>query len=94
MPLQEAELNEWMNDPEQWVNDEDTDNEQWIFEIRVSFLTICPKSGSLTKYLQPCSERVLMQLSNQFPDVVPPLVLSLYNSFGCELSSFYSSTMK
>ncbi|KAJ7929923.1 armadillo-type protein [Mycena leptocephala] len=68
MPLQEAELNEWMNDPEQWVNDEDTDNEQWIFEIR------------------PCSERVLMQLSNQFPDVVPPLVLSLYNSFGCQIA--------
>ncbi|KAJ6545112.1 armadillo-type protein [Mycena vulgaris] len=43
-------------DPEQWVNDQDTENEQWIFEIR------------------PCSERVLMQLSNQFPDVVAPLL--------------------
>ncbi|KAJ7368449.1 armadillo-type protein [Mycena albidolilacea] len=65
MPLNEAELNEWMSDPEQWVNDEDTDNnEQWVFEIRA------------------CSERVLMQLSNQFPDVVPPLLVNLYNSFG------------
>ncbi|KAJ6539488.1 armadillo-type protein [Mycena capillaripes] len=62
MPLKDTELAEWMNDPEQWVNDEDTDSEQWIFEIR------------------PCSERVLMQLSNQFPDVVPPLLLNLYNS--------------
>jgi hypothetical protein len=41
MPLNEAELNEWMSDPEQWVNDEDTDNnEQWVFEIRVSFVIL------------------------------------------------------
>jgi hypothetical protein len=25
-----------------------------------------------------------MQLSNQFPDVVPPLLVNLYNSFGRE----------
>ncbi|KAJ7129521.1 armadillo-type protein [Mycena epipterygia] len=60
MPLKQAELKEWTEDPEQWVNDEDTDNDQWIFEIR------------------PCSERVLMQLSNQFPDVVAPLLHNLY----------------
>ncbi|KAJ7180251.1 armadillo-type protein [Mycena crocata] len=64
MPLKEAELKDWVNDPEQWVNDEDTDNEQWIFEIR------------------PCSERVLMQLSNQFPDIVAPLLLNIFNSIG------------
>ncbi|KAJ7781094.1 armadillo-type protein [Mycena metata] len=66
MPLKEAELNDWMSDPEQWVNDEDKDNEQWTFEIR------------------PCSERVLLQLSNQFPDVVPPLLVNLYNNFACK----------
>ncbi|KAJ6486383.1 armadillo-type protein [Mycena vitilis] len=66
MPLKEAELSEWMNDPEQWVNDEDTDNEQWVFEIR------------------PCSERVLLQLSNQFPDVVPPLLFNLYTNLACK----------
>ncbi|KAJ7684034.1 ARM repeat-containing protein [Mycena rosella] len=60
MPLKEAELKEWMEDPEQWVNDEDTDNEQWVFEIR------------------PCSERVLMQLSNNYPDVVAPMLQTLY----------------
>ncbi|KAF8195734.1 armadillo-type protein [Mycena galopus ATCC 62051] len=69
MPLNEAELQEWMSDPEQWVNDEETDNEQWIFQIRA------------------CSERVLMQLSNQFPDVVPPLLVNLYNSFGTQTAS-------
>nr|GAT59975.1 predicted protein [Mycena chlorophos] len=34
MPLKESELAEWMADPEKWVNDEDTVNEQWVFEIR------------------------------------------------------------
>ncbi|KAJ7507960.1 armadillo-type protein [Mycena galericulata] len=63
MPLKETELNDWLADPEQWVNDEDTENEQWIFEIR------------------PCSERVLMQLCNQFPNVVAPLLLNLYVNF-------------
>ncbi|KAJ7178998.1 armadillo-type protein [Mycena filopes] len=31
--------------------------------------------------IRPCSERVLMQLSNQFPDVVPPLLVNMYNNF-------------
>ncbi|KAJ7068412.1 armadillo-type protein [Mycena amicta] len=66
MPLKDAELTDWMNDPEQWVNDEDNVNEQWVFEIR------------------PCSERVLMALSNAFPDIVATLLLNLYNSFGSE----------
>ncbi|KAJ6598916.1 armadillo-type protein [Mycena vulgaris] len=66
MPLKDTELTEWMADPEQWVNDQDTENEQWIFEIR------------------PCSERVLMQLSNQFPDVVAPLLVNLYMNMGTQ----------
>ncbi|KAF7355443.1 Importin N-terminal domain-containing protein [Mycena sanguinolenta] len=69
MPLNDNELQEWLSDPEQWVNEEETDNEQWIFEIRA------------------CSERVLMQLSNQFPDVIPPLLVNLYNSFGCQTAT-------
>ncbi|KAJ7283929.1 armadillo-type protein [Mycena rebaudengoi] len=60
MPLKESELQEWIDDPEQWVNDEDQDNDQWIFEIR------------------PCSERVLMQLSNHYPSVVGPLLYDFY----------------
>ncbi|KAJ7094628.1 armadillo-type protein [Mycena belliarum] len=62
MPLKEAELKEWLEDPEQWVNDQDTENDQWIYEIR------------------PCSERVLMQLSNQYPDAVAPILLNLYTN--------------
>ncbi|KAF7332027.1 Importin N-terminal domain-containing protein [Mycena kentingensis (nom. inval.)] len=64
MPLKDAELNDWLSDPEQWVSDEDNVNEQWVYEIR------------------PCSERVLMSLSNAFPDLVSPLLFNLYQSFG------------
>jgi hypothetical protein len=36
MPLNPNDLEGWMADPEDWVNTEDKDNEQWQFEIRVS----------------------------------------------------------
>ena len=35
MPLNPNDLEGWMADPEEWVNTEDKDNEQWQFEIRV-----------------------------------------------------------
>ncbi|KAI0938258.1 hypothetical protein AcV5_001092 [Taiwanofungus camphoratus] len=34
IPLNPADLEEWMADPEGWVNVEEQDNEQWVFEIR------------------------------------------------------------
>jgi hypothetical protein len=34
MPLNPNDLEGWMADPEDWVNTEDKDNEQWQFEIR------------------------------------------------------------
>lgn len=40
IPLNPADLEEWMADPEGWVNVEEQDNEQWVFEIRVS-LFLC-----------------------------------------------------
>ena len=40
MPLNPADLESWMIDPEEWVNTEDKESEQWEYEIRVSF--ICP----------------------------------------------------
>ena len=42
MPLNPNDLEGWMANPEEWVNTEDKDDEQWQFEIRVSskFLSI------------------------------------------------------
>ncbi|TCD64327.1 hypothetical protein EIP91_004237 [Steccherinum ochraceum] len=34
IPLNPSDLEEWMSDPEEWVNVEERDNEQWEYEIR------------------------------------------------------------
>lgn len=36
IPLDPADLEEWMTDPEEWVNMEERDNDLWEFELRVS----------------------------------------------------------
>jgi hypothetical protein len=35
MPLNPSDLENWINDPEEWVNLEDQENDQWEYEIRV-----------------------------------------------------------
>lgn len=35
MPLNKSDLDNWIADPEEWVNLEDKENDQWEFEIRV-----------------------------------------------------------
>ncbi|KAI5893425.1 ARM repeat-containing protein [Schizophyllum commune H4-8] len=60
MPLNPHDLESWSNDPEEWVNAEDKENDQWEFEIR------------------PCSERVLVTLCNQYPEVVTPLLQAAF----------------
>ncbi|KAH0839916.1 ARM repeat-containing protein [Lanmaoa asiatica] len=34
IPLNPSDLEGWMADPEQWVNEEDKENEQWEYELR------------------------------------------------------------
>ncbi|KAI0268377.1 ARM repeat-containing protein [Gloeopeniophorella convolvens] len=60
MPLNPNDLEGWMANPEEWVNTEDKDDEQWQFEIR------------------PCAERVLMTFSNQYRDIVTPLLVKAF----------------
>lgn len=47
MPLNPTDLENWIADPEEWVNLEDKENDQWEFEIRVS-LFVNPKFTSWT----------------------------------------------
>ena len=37
IPLKPSDLEGRMADPEEWVNSEEKENEQWVFQIRVSF---------------------------------------------------------
>ena len=49
IPLDPADLEEWMTDPEEWVNMEERDNDLWEFELRVSLVY----SLSRTKLIPP-----------------------------------------
>jgi hypothetical protein len=42
IPLEEADLQGWEADPEEWVNLEEKDNEQWEYELRVSIAGVFP----------------------------------------------------
>lgn len=36
IPLNPADLEGWMADPEEWVNVEESENDHWEYELRVS----------------------------------------------------------
>jgi hypothetical protein len=77
MPLNPRDLEQWMADPEEWVNNEDKENDLWEYEIRVRLL----QGGRVRSYEishQPCSERVLMQLCSQYAQVVIPLLEDIF----------------
>lgn len=38
MPLNPTDLEQWMADPEEWVNNEDKENDLWEYEMRVRLL--------------------------------------------------------
>ncbi|KAF8351332.1 armadillo-type protein [Amanita rubescens] len=76
MPLNPSDLETWMNDPEEWVNLEDQENDQWEYEIR------------------PCSERVLVQLSNQFSEFVTPLLVATFNDVAAQVPADLASTVQ
>ncbi|KAF9076797.1 ran binding protein 11 [Rhodocollybia butyracea] len=61
LPFTQQDLQGLGDDPEEWVNNEDQENQQWEYELR------------------PCSERVLMQISNQYPEYVTPLLKTTFD---------------
>ncbi|KAF5321876.1 hypothetical protein D9619_000809 [Psilocybe cf. subviscida] len=80
MCLNTGDLENWMADPEEWVNVEEKENDQWEYEIRA------------------CSERVLVQLCNQFSDIVVPLLAATFQQIGRKSFSMilnvYRSSLK
>jgi hypothetical protein len=39
IPLRKEDLELWSEDPEEWVNLEDKESDQWEFELRVRFIS-------------------------------------------------------
>ena len=56
IPLNPKDLETWVVDPEEWVNSEEKDDEQWEFEIRVSVLNV--STPSLTDCYESLVENV------------------------------------
>ncbi|KXN86407.1 Importin-11 [Leucoagaricus sp. SymC.cos] len=76
MPLNSMDLESWMADPEEWLNVEDKENDQWEFEIR------------------PCSERVLLQLTNHYSDYIVPLLSEVFKQSAVTLAFDLSSVIQ
>lgn len=77
LPLNVQDLQAWMADPEEWINAEDKENDQWEYELRVCHSL--PRMNLRSLSLQACSERVLIHFSNQFPGYVIPLLQTMFN---------------
>ena len=53
IPLNPADLDNWMADPEEWVNAEEKENDQWEFELRVRTIlsaSLCTRMNETNKH--------------------------------------------
>ncbi|PCH41237.1 ARM repeat-containing protein [Wolfiporia cocos MD-104 SS10] len=68
IPLNPADLEEWMADPEGWVNVEEQDNEQWVFEIRpCAERVLITLANNYQTFVIPLLETTFKQLVSQHP---------------------------
>ena len=79
IPLTPKDLEKWEMDVEEWMNQEENEDEQWEYELRVCTPFICC-SQLITSFAQPCAERVLLTLSAQYKDFVTPILRASFDS--------------
>ncbi|ETW83875.1 hypothetical protein HETIRDRAFT_443980 [Heterobasidion irregulare TC 32-1] len=54
IPLKPSDLEGWMADPEEWVNSEEKENEQWVFQIRpCAERVLLTFANQYTQYVAP-----------------------------------------
>lgn len=71
MPLNPSDLGQWMADPEEWLNEEERESDQWEFEIRVRPVTLSPQlfSHKIGIGMQRASSR---PIGESIPEVCHP----------------------
>lgn len=79
IPLTPKDLEKWEMDVEEWMNQEENEDEQWEYELRVCVLSPCLKFASDCS-MQPCAERVLLSLSLQYGRTVSPILRASFDS--------------
>lgn len=59
IPLNPTDLEGWMEDPEEWVNTEEKENDQWEYELRVGVFNylpnVCLTFASVTSHVLSAS---------------------------------------
>jgi hypothetical protein len=92
IPLKPADLEEWMEDPEEWINSEEKENAQWEYELRVRGFSRFLRSNSKL-HPKPCAERVLLTFANQYPTYVIPLLVATFRQVICKYISYLGLIM-
>ncbi|EGN93009.1 hypothetical protein SERLA73DRAFT_116383 [Serpula lacrymans var. lacrymans S7.3] len=75
IPLKPSDLEGWMADPEEWVNIEDKENEQWEFELRPCgervLMTLCSQyKDYVIPLLQTTFSQTISQPAVDLPSVI------------------------
>ncbi|KAH9938596.1 ARM repeat-containing protein [Fomitopsis serialis] len=75
IPLNPSDLEEWVSDPEGWVNLEEQDNEQWVFEIRpCAERVLMTLANNYQQYVTPLLDTTFKQAVGQRPVDLPGVV--------------------
>ncbi|EPT02714.1 hypothetical protein FOMPIDRAFT_1159700 [Fomitopsis schrenkii] len=75
IPLNPLDLEEWVSDPEGWVNLEEQDNEQWVFEIRpCAERVLMTLANNYQQYVTPLLDTTFQQAVGQRPVDLPGVV--------------------
>ncbi|KZT71615.1 ARM repeat-containing protein [Daedalea quercina L-15889] len=85
IPLNPTDLEEWVTDPEGWVNLEEQDNEQWVFEIRpCAERVLMTLANNYQQYVTPLLDTTFKQAAGQRPVDLPDVVQkeALYCAIG------------
>ena len=80
IPLTPKDLEMWEMDVEEWMNQEENEDEQWEYGLRVCMPSITCCFQLIISYVQPCAERVLLTLSTQYKDFVTPILQASFDS--------------
>ncbi|KAL7282456.1 hypothetical protein ACG7TL_003927 [Trametes sanguinea] len=75
IPLNPADLEGWMEDPEEWVNSEEKENDQWEYELRpCAERVLMTLAAQYPQYVRPLIELTFHQVVNQKSSDLPAII--------------------
>ncbi|KAI9000953.1 ARM repeat-containing protein [Trametes punicea] len=75
IPLNPSDLEGWMEDPEEWVNTEEKENDQWEYELRpCAERVLMTLASQYPQYVQPLIELTFHQIVGQKSTDLPAII--------------------